>query len=124
MDMVSSAMNLLRSGLSSWLIQRLSALVLGAYTLCILGIFIVHPEMDYGTWKAVFDNNLMRAFSVATLLATCAHAWIGLWTVFTDYLTPRFFAARATAIRKAFQTGSAFLIAVYLFWGIQILWDS
>ena len=122
--MVSSTMNLLRSGLSSWLIQRLSALVLGAYTLCIFGIFIVHPEIDYGTWKAVFDNNLMRAFSVVTLVATCAHGWIGLWTVFTDYLTPRLFAARATAIRKAFQTGSTFLIAVYLFWGIQILWGS
>ena len=122
--MVSSTMNLLRSGLSSWLIQRLSALVLGTYTLCIFGIFIVHPEIDYGTWKAVFDNNLMRAFSVVTLVATCAHGWIGLWTVFTDYLTPRLFAARATAIRKAFQTGSAFLIAVYLFWGIQILWGS
>ncbi len=122
--MVSDALNLLRSGLSGWLIQRLSALVLGAYTLCIFGIFIVHPEMDYGTWKAVFDNNLMRAFSIVTLLATCAHGWIGLWTVFTDYLTPRLFTARATVIRKAFETGGAFLIAVYLFWGIQILWGS
>ena len=122
--MVGSAMNLLRAGLSSWLIQRLSALALGIYTLCIFGIFIVHPEIDYGTWKAVFDNNLMRVFSVVTLVAACAHGWIGLWTVFTDYLTPRLFAARATAIRKAFQTGGAFLIAVYLFWGIQILWSS
>ena len=122
--MVSSTMNLLRSGLSSWLIQRLSALVLGIYTLCIFGIFIVHPEIDYGTWKAVFDNNLMRVFSIVTLVAACVHGWIGLWTVFTDYLTPRLFAARATAIRKAFQTGGAFLIAVYLFWGIQILWGS
>ena len=122
--MVRGTMNLLRSGLSSWLIQRLSALVLGIYTLCIFGIFIVHPEIDYGTWKAVFDNNLMRVFSVVTLVAACVHGWIGLWTVFTDYLTPRLFAARATAIRKAFQTGGAFLIAVYLFWGIQILWGS
>ena len=122
--MVGSAMNLLRSGLSSWLIQRLSALVLGIYTLCIFGIFIVHPEIDYGTWKAVFDNNLMRVFSVVTLVAACVHGWIGLWTVFTDYLTPRLFTARATVIRKAFETGGAFLIAVYLFWGIQILWGS
>jgi succinate dehydrogenase / fumarate reductase membrane anchor subunit len=79
--------------------------------------------MDYAHWKAVFDSNLMRMFSLITLLALCAHAWIGMWTVSTDYLTDLQLGTRATFIRLLFQAGCALLIAVYMLWGIQIFWS-
>ena len=122
--MVTNIYNLVRSGLSSWLIQRLSALILGVYTICIMGIFIIHPEMDFQTWVGIFESTVMRIFSLLTLLSLSAHAWIGMWTVFTDYLTPLQLGTRATAIRLGFQSGSLLLICVYLVWGIQIFWGS
>ena len=120
--MVTSVTNLGRSGLFDWLVQRFSAVILAAYMLYILGSLLLTPGMDYAHWKALFDSNPMRMFSLVTLLALCAHAWIGMWTVSTDYLTELQFGARATFIRLLFQAGCALLTVVYLLWGIQIFW--
>ena len=120
--MVTNVTNLGRSGLGDWLIQRFSAVILAAYTLYILGSFLVHPEMDYLQWRAIFDSTAMRFFSVITVLALCAHAWIGMWTISTDYLTSVQLGSRATVYRILFQAVCALITVVYLLWGIQILW--
>ncbi|MDD9890493.1 MAG: succinate dehydrogenase, hydrophobic membrane anchor protein [Gammaproteobacteria bacterium] len=122
--MVTSVTNLSRSGLSDWIIQRVSAVLLAAYTLCILGSLALNPEMNYASWRALFDSNLMRIFSLITLAALCAHAWIGMWTVSTDYMTSLQFGKSATFIRVSFQIGIVLIVAVYLIWGVQIFWSS
>ena len=122
MDMVTNVTNLGRSGLGDWLIQRFSAVILAAYTLYILASFLVHPEMDYLQWRAIFDSTAMRFFSLITVLALCAHAWIGMWTISTDYLTSVQLGSRATVYRILFQAVCALITVVYLLWGIQILW--
>ena len=120
--MVTSVAKLSRSGLYDWIIQRTSAVLLAAYTLCILGSLIMNPDMDYQAWSGLFNSNLMRIFSLITLIALCAHAWIGMWTVSTDYITSLQFGNSATIIRVVFQVGIALIIMVYLVWGIQIFW--
>ncbi len=120
--MVTSVTNFGRSGLFDWLIQRFSAVILGAYTLCILASIAVIPELDYAHWKAIFDSNSMRMFSLITLLALCAHAWIGMWTISTDYLTTLQLGTRATFVRLLFQASCALLTLIYMLWGIQIFW--
>lgn len=122
--MVTSVTNFGRSGLSDWIIQRFSAVILGTYMLCILGSFLMTPEMDYQHWHAIFESNVMRIFSLITVLALCAHAWIGMWTISTDYLTSLQLGKRATLIRIIFQASCALLTAVYLFWGMLIFWGS
>jgi succinate dehydrogenase / fumarate reductase membrane anchor subunit len=122
--MVTNATSLSRSGLSDWLIQRFSAIVLAAYTLCILGSFVIHPDMNYAQWTAIFESNAMRLFSLITLASLCAHAWIGMWTIGTDYLTASHLGKAATTIRLLYQAFSVLLIAVYLIWGIQIFWGN
>lgn len=122
--MVTSVTNLSRSGLSDWIIQRASAVILAAYTLCILGSFVVHGDMDYATWRGIFDSNVMRIFSLITLAALCAHAWIGIWIISTDYMTALQFGKAATFIRVVFQIGIVLIVAVYLIWGVQVFWGS
>ncbi len=122
--MVTNVSNLGRSGLFDWLIQRFSAVVLGAYALCILGSFVWNPDMNYQEWTAIFESNVMRIFSLITLIALCAHAWVGMWTISTDYLNSLQLGERATFFRLLFQAGCALLICVYLIWGIQIFWGS
>ena len=124
MDMVTSATSLSRSGLSDWIIQRFSALILAAYSFYILASFLTTPEMSYAEWRALFDSNLMRIFSIVTLFALCGHAWVGMWTVGTDYLTERHLGSGATLLRLVYQAGCVILIAVYLLWGIEIFWGS
>ena len=120
--MVTSITNVRRSGLSDWIIQRTSAVLLAAYTFCILGSLIINPDMDYQAWNTLFNSNLMRVFSLITLAALCAHAWIGMWVVSTDYMTSLQLGNRAASIRIIFQVGIVLIIAVYLVWGIQIFW--
>ena len=102
------------SGLADWLIQRLSAVVLAAYTLFLGGVFVLQPEMDYGEWRALFEHGAVRLFSLVTVLALCAHAWIGVWTITTDYLGNR--------LRLLCQAICGLLTLVYLLWGFRILW--
>lgn len=120
--MVTNATSLSRSGLSDWLIQRFSAVILAAYTLCILGSIVLTPDLDYAAWQSIFASNAMRVFSLITVFALCGHAWIGLWTITTDYLNDAHIGAAATAIRLLVQAGCALLTVVYLLWGIQIFW--
>lgn len=120
--MVTNVTNLGRSGLSDWLVQRFSAIILAAYTLYILGSFLFTPDMDYTQWHAIFESNVMRFFSLITVFALCAHAWIGMWTISTDYLTSTQLGSRATFYRILFQAVCALVTVVYLLWGIKILW--
>ena len=41
--MVKSATSLTRSGLSDFLLQRVTAIVLGLYTVCVVGFLVVTP---------------------------------------------------------------------------------
>ena len=122
--MVTQVVNMSRNGVSDWLIQRVSALVLAAYTLCIFGYVVLNPGLDFETWSGFFNNTGMQVFTMLAVLSTGAHAWIGMWTVATDYLTTLQLGSAATFVRLAFQLGCAILITVYLLWGIQIFWGS
>ena len=64
----------------------------------------------------------MRVFSLLAMLSLAAHAWVGLWAVFTDYLTERLMGATGNALRIICQIGSILLIFIYVIWSIQILW--
>jgi succinate dehydrogenase / fumarate reductase membrane anchor subunit len=115
MAMVTQATNASRSGLTDWLIQRVSAVILALYALFILGYLILQPQLDYSGWQQLFSYNWMRIFSLLSLLALVAHAWVGLWTIATDYLKP-------PALRLIVQLIFLLALFVYLLWGIEILW--
>ena len=122
--MVNRAINFRHSGLFDWIIQRFSAVVLAAYTIFILGNFLLHADMDFHAWKSIFDSTFTRVFSIITLIALCAHAWIGMWTVTTDYVTSIQFGKNATVLRFVFQFFVVLIVTAYLIWGIQIFWGS
>lgn len=113
--MVKSMTNFGRSGVSDWVMQRVSAVILALYTLFLVGYVLATPEMGYAQWAGLFEQTWMRIFSMLALLALMAHAWIGVWTVITDYL-------HGTSIRFLAQTLSVLILFVYLIWGIQIFW--
>mgnify|MGYP002633989800 FL=1 len=122
--MVNQVANMSKNGVSDWVIQRVSALVLAAYTLCIFGYVVMNPGMDYVSWSGFMGTTAMQVFTLLALLSTAAHAWIGMWTVGSDYLQEHTLGSNATFLRSAYQVGSILIIVTYLIWGINILWGN
>lgn len=122
--MVANVTGFSRNGVSDWLVQRASAVILGIYSVGMLGYLLFNPDLDYAQWHGLFDATWMKIASLLALISLCAHAWIGMWTVGTDYLTPRMAGSSANVLRFLYQATCITLTFIYLVWGIQILWGN
>jgi succinate dehydrogenase / fumarate reductase membrane anchor subunit len=120
--MVTSITSFGRSGLYDWMVQRITAVILAAYTVFIVGYIVCTPDLGYEQWSTLFSYFGVRIFSLAALLSIAAHAWIGLWAILTDYLTTRMMGAKATFLRVIAQMVLGVVTATYVLWGIEILW--
>jgi len=96
---------------------------LGLYFLGLLAYLLITPDLSFQQWQALFSTTWVRIASLFALMALCAHAWVGMWTISTDYLTPDMIGSNATPVRFMFQTACVILMFIYLVWGIQILWS-
>lgn len=120
--MVTNVTSFGRSGLSDWLVQRVSAVVLAAYTVFIVAYLLCNPDLTYAQWALLNQNIVMKMFSLAAILSVAAHAWIGLWSVLTDYVTVRLMGPKATPLRIILQLGMITVTLAYVVWAIDILW--
>ena len=102
-------------GLKDWLIQRVSAVYFLIYCIVLAVFFMVHAPMNYLQFSTFFSNSWVKMASLIALLALSLHAYIGIWTVITDYI-------RCMYIR----VGALLLVILGLLgqfiWGVMILW--
>jgi succinate dehydrogenase / fumarate reductase membrane anchor subunit len=112
------------NGVRDWYIQRFSSLLLAAYTLLLLGVIWVTPELNFQAWHRLFAMTWMQIATVVALLAACAHAWIGMWTIGTDYLSNHHAGNKATSLRYGYQFLCVLVLIVYVIWGMKILWGN
>ena len=122
--MVTIVTNLGRNGLSDWLVQRVTAIILLTYSVFLAGFFLATPEVSYAEWKELFAQTWMRIFSLLALLSIVMHAWIGMWAISTDYFTERLLGNVGNILRAVMQFGCIIVLFVYVVWGIQILWGN
>ena len=118
---MTSVTSFSRTGLSDWLIQRVTSLVILAYFLLIA--YQLTGSVDYTSWRALFDQTWMKVFTLMAALSLVAHAWIGLWSVFTDYLTERMLGPVGNIIRLVCQLGASLSLVGYVIWIIVIVWS-
>lgn len=115
--MVTNVTSLTGNGLKDWLIQRVTAVYFAVYSVFLLVFLITHPDLTYSQWHTLFQCRLFQIASVIGLLSLSLHAWIGIWTVTTDYM-------KCTAIRLSVQ----FLVVLWLLsqfiWGLMIVWGQ
>ena len=114
--MVTKVTGYSRNGVSDWIFQRASAIILAVYTLFIVGYLLMN-DVTAESWSALFNYLPMQIFSLLAVLAFVAHAWIGMWTVVTDYIKP-------VRIRYAAIVSVALILFAYLVWGVAILFGN
>ena len=120
--MVTAVTNLGRSGLSDWLVQRFSAIILGFYTVFIIVYLLLNPNLSFEQWSSLFDQLWMRVFTLLVIVSCAAHGWIGLWGVLTDYVTDRLMGPKATIVRILTLMIYAVVALTFVIWGVEILW--
>lgn len=86
--MVKSVLGVNHQGLRDWLIQRVTAVLMVFYFLGLMGFIIAHPDLAYYEWHGLFNHFWMKLATAIFVLCLLFHAWVGMWTVFTDYVKP------------------------------------
>ena len=115
--MVTNITSLTGNGLKDWLVQRVTAVYFAAYSLFLIGYWIMHAPLQYAVWHGLFQSWLVQIATLIALLSVLLHAWIGLWTVTTDYI-------KCTAVRLSVQLLVALLLMSQFIVGIMILWGQ
>lgn len=102
-------------GIRDWLVQRVSALVMAAYSLLFVAVLIVCSPSDYDQWRELFAPTWMRLATFVFFLSLLWHAWIGMRDILMDYVKP-------AGLRLGLEAAVALTLVAYGGWAIQILW--
>jgi succinate dehydrogenase / fumarate reductase membrane anchor subunit len=104
-------------GLRDWLGQRVTAVVMAVFILCLAGGLLVAPPQGYAGWKALFANQWMRIAAFLFLVTLFWHAWIGVRNILMDYV-------HATGVRLTLQILVILSLLFYTVWSAEILWSA
>jgi succinate dehydrogenase / fumarate reductase membrane anchor subunit len=102
-------------GLRSWLLQRVSAVIMVLYTLFIAVWLLMNAPVGYAAWTGLFAGNVMRSFTLLVLLALFGHAWVGVRDIVMDYVKP-------AGVRLLIHVLVILALLLYAIWSVQILW--
>jgi succinate dehydrogenase / fumarate reductase membrane anchor subunit len=102
-----------RKGLRDWIIQRITALIVGIYAVIVVIFALSHSSSSDQAheWMSFLSHPAMKIAGVLALVSVLWHAWLGLWIVFTDYVKP-------LGLRYFLNTVVLLLLLAYLVWGL------
>ncbi|MCC7484824.1 MAG: succinate dehydrogenase, hydrophobic membrane anchor protein [Burkholderiales bacterium] len=102
-------------GLRDWLAQRVTAVVMGVYTLLLVAVLASLPGFDYWYWRSLWELPVVRFATVLFLVCVYYHAWVGVRNIFMDYV-------KDAGLRLTLYVIVIAALLCYAFWSIQILW--
>ena len=112
-----------------WYTQRYTSLVILSYLIYILSFILTNQDINFFSWSDFFLSFQVRFLSSIVFLVIVLHAFIGLWTVGTDYLTKRTLgflnaslSKRADALRYIYYLIFGLLGIMYLTAILYIIW--
>ena len=112
-----------------WNAQRYSSLLILGYLIYVISFIVFNDEINFFSWSNFFLSFEVRFLTSIVFMLIVMHAFIGLWTVGTDYLTTRTlgFLNKSLAKRAGLLRNTYFLIfgllgLVYLISILYIIW--
>ena len=102
-------------GFRDWLSQRVTAALMGLYTLLLLAQLLMPGPIGYDKWAGIFAAQWMKVCSFVIIVALAWHAWVGMRDVWMDYIKPVGLRLSAQVFTIAWLLGCAG-------WAVQVLW--
>lgn len=102
-------------GLKDWLAQRITGVVMAAFTLVVAVALLQGAGTSYESWRAFMASGLMRFVSFLFIVSLCWHAWVGVRDIWMDYVQP-------AGIKLALHVLTLLALIGYAGWAVQIIW--
>lgn len=102
-------------GLKEWIIQRVTAIIMVAFTVVLLIAYLLNGNPSYDGWAGLFANQFMKLLTLLAFLSLFYHAWIGVRDIWMDYVKP-------VGIRLGLQVITVLWLVGCAAYAIQILW--
>ncbi len=103
-------------GWRDFLVQRISAVLMGAFTLVVLvQLLLVSGPIGYDTWAGIFASQWMKALTFSVIVGLIWHAWIGMCSIWYDYGKP-------AGMRLLLQSVTVVWLVSCGGWAVQVLW--
>jgi succinate dehydrogenase / fumarate reductase membrane anchor subunit len=114
--MVKSVLSVKHQGLTDWVIQRSTAIIMAIYSIGLIGYLFVHSSLSFIEWRFLFSHMGMKVATVLFITSVLYHAWIGIWTIFTDYV-------KLPVLRCVLDFVVLLVLFACFVWGILIVWS-
>ncbi|HEX4045476.1 MAG TPA: succinate dehydrogenase, hydrophobic membrane anchor protein [Gammaproteobacteria bacterium] len=114
--MVKSVLGVNHQGLRDWAVQRLSAIIIAIYAIGLIAYIVCHPGLTFFVWRELFAHTWMKIATILFIAALLCHAWVGMWTIFTDYI-------KCNLLRGLCHVVVLLMLVACFIWGTLILWS-
>jgi succinate dehydrogenase / fumarate reductase, membrane anchor subunit len=121
-------------GMRDWLAQRITAVVMGVFTIVLLVQYLLPAYArnvagervtdasgklvalaGYDKWAGIFAPQWMKLLTFVVIVSLAYHAWVGMRDVWMDYV-------KSFALRLTLQMLTIVWLVACLGWAIQVLW--
>lgn len=102
-------------GLRDWLSQRVTAVLMGLFTVILLVQVLMPGELGYDRWSGIFAQQWMKALTFVVIVSLLYHVWVGIRDVWMDYVKP-------VGMRLALQVATIAWLVGCAGWAVQVLW--
>jgi succinate dehydrogenase / fumarate reductase membrane anchor subunit len=102
-------------GLRDWLAQRITAVIIAAYTFAMLAALPAGRPLTYAAWRGLFQQGWVRIATLVFAASLAWHMWVGVRDILMDYIKP-------VGVRLALHIAVLLVIFGYFAWIVEILW--
>jgi len=102
-------------GFRDWLAQRVTAVIMGVYTLILLVSFLAGSNFSYEGWAGMFARQWFKIATFVTFLALFYHVWVGMRDIWMDYV-------KSVGVRLLLQSATIVWLIGCAGYAAQILW--
>jgi len=103
-------------GLRDWIAQRATAVVMALYTIILLVSFLTGTNFSYEGWAGLFARSWFKAATFVVILALIYHTWIGMRSIWMDYVT------KSVVARLTLQVATILWLVGCAAYAAQIIW--